>query len=313
LYDSYGTVNTNVANFINNTNKWFLHFKESHLLNAKVLYKNNRSINDNSVVIFKKGVRVAEWLTNMSSLFDYNINDIPLNESRCVERYTANAYAIRCFYYFSTPNDIKLLFNSLKNYNETIFEHQFDFNSYVNSRSSERDEEFKKCFYNVFGQNSIIVDNNRFFQSLTSKGFNPVVLPYHYYEFLSKVGVKTYLQVLSSNEISGIELYEPSENFNNLFIKIWNSMENLKLTNSKEIPTLKIFNQVMDFGSIRMGFYKDNTVYINQSLVSDKPCLELIMTLLEEIGHYVTGACDESRDFQDYFIRLAASLIFSND
>ena len=70
--------------FYNNLGKWFLHFSEPESLDKAILPKKNRNLGDRkAAVIYRRGVRVREFeSTDTESLFDYNLNDLTIDESR---------------------------------------------------------------------------------------------------------------------------------------------------------------------------------------------------------------------------------------
>ena len=63
------------------------------------------------------------------------------------------------------------------------------------------------------------------------------------------------------------------------------------------------------------GYCRDGVVFINSDLaptgVTDVLSLSdrLLKVALEEVAHYVTGATDNSRDFQNYLLDLAIKMI----
>src|SRR5438270_2589866 len=73
-----------VFEFHRNLGKWFLHFSEPHLINQAILPKRNRNLNGRkAAVIYRRGVRVREFeASDKASLFDYNINNLAMDESR---------------------------------------------------------------------------------------------------------------------------------------------------------------------------------------------------------------------------------------
>ena len=56
-----------------------------------------------------------------------------------------------------------------------------------------------------------------------------------------------------------------------------------------------------------MGFYREGVVYLSLDF-ADGASVELRQTALEEVAHFVTGATDSSRDFQDFAFKLATRL-----
>ena len=77
-------LNAEVLDFYNDLGKWFLHFSEPESLSKAILPKKNRNLGDRkAAVIYRRGVRVREFETSdTETLFDYNLNDLPIDESR---------------------------------------------------------------------------------------------------------------------------------------------------------------------------------------------------------------------------------------
>ena len=88
------------------------------------------------------------------------------------------------------------------------------------------------------------------------------------------------------------------------------------LTQDKEKPPVKCFTSILDGGVMLNGFYRDGMVFINGDLAGSGSALagrnalsdRLVHVALEETVHYVTGATDNSRDFQNFLLDLAVKL-----
>jgi hypothetical protein len=67
-------------------------------------------------------------------------------------------------------------------------------------------------------------------------------------------------------------------------------------------PKVRGFDEISNAESECLGFYTPGTteVHIRNDLGGDM----LLETALEEVSHYVTGATDCSRDFQNFIMRL---------
>ena len=52
-----------------------------------------------------------------------------------------------------------------------------------------------------------------------------------------------------------------------------------------------------------MGFYREGIVYFKEDIATAVNKY-LLQTALEEVAHYVTGATDMSRDFQNFLIQV---------
>ena len=82
--------NEEVIRFFANLGKWFLHFSEPEAITQAILAKKSRNLDADchTAVIYRRGVRVRE-IDQYSSetLFDYNLNDLRVDESRNVDDY----------------------------------------------------------------------------------------------------------------------------------------------------------------------------------------------------------------------------------
>jgi hypothetical protein len=96
-------------------------------------------------------------------------------------------------------------------------------------------------------------------------------------------------------------------------------LEEVGLTNGKMKPPVRCFTSILDGGTMLNGYYRDGVVFINADLagaasaVAGREALSdrLVKVALEEVAHYVTGATDNSRDFQDFLLELAVKLSHS--
>ena len=82
--------NEEVIRFFANLGKWFLHFSEPESIMQAILPKKARNLDPDckTAVIYRRGVRVREIDQYSSeSLFDYNLNDLRVDESRNVDDY----------------------------------------------------------------------------------------------------------------------------------------------------------------------------------------------------------------------------------
>ena len=74
------------------------------------------------------------------------------------------------------------------------------------------------------------------------------------------------------------------------------------MTNRKPMPIVCCFREIMEGESECLGYHETGTdkVFLRDD-VGGKLALK---TALEEVAHYITGAMDSSRDFQQFFIDL---------
>ena len=129
-------------------------------------------------------------------------------------------------------------------------------------------------------------------------------------------GVQTPASVLSVDEMVGRQISDATPDAQAAVDFVWSWLEETGLTNGKEKPPVKVFTSILDGGTMLNGFYRDGTVFLHEALggtasefggrqaLSDR----LLHVALEEVVHYVTGATDNSRDFQNFLLDLAVKL-----
>ena len=315
-------MNAEVLNFYNSIGKWFLHFSEPKSLEKAILPKRNRNLGDRkAAVIYRRGVRVREFeSSDTESLFDYNLNDLTIDESRKASDWDVKHHCGRAL--GNADKDIlALLFDRLVNGKEPVWE--FGFDTYALQPSSRCGNEYEgqrdnwqQAFASIAGDDAVLTGDGSVDQ-LERKGFKPIVAPENLVNAARQYGVQTPATVLSADEISGREITEASPDAQAAVDFVWEILEEVGLTNGKEKPPVKSFTSILDAGVMLNGYYRDGEVYINRdlagagSLVAGRDGLSdrLIKVAMEETAHFVTnGATDNSRDFQDYLLDVAVKL-----
>jgi hypothetical protein len=188
-------------------------------------------------------------------------------------------------------------------------------------RDNAEDEARKRrnwqdAFSLVAGDDAVLTGKGSVDQ-LERKGFKPVKAPECLVNAAEQYGVQTPAKVLSADELSGRLVTDPTDSAQAAVNFVWEVIERHGLNNDKNKPPVRCFTSILDGGVMLNGYYRDSVVYINGDLAPsgiDAPGLlshRLIKVALEEVAHFVTGATDNSRDFQDYLLELAVKLAHS--
>jgi len=92
--------------------------------------------------------------------------------------------------------------------------------------------------------------------------------------------------------------------------KVWELCELVGVTNGKAKPKIGCYKELTSAESDIMGFWQhgSDTVHTRED-ISSGVNKYLFKTTLEEVGHYITGATDNSRDFQNFFMDVIAELV----
>lgn len=310
-------LNSEVLEFSQNLGRWFLHFSEPELLNKTILPKGHRNLGDRrAAVIYRRGVRVREFeSSDVPSLFDYNLENLELDESRRVDDWKVQHYAALAFA-SAGKEVIGRLVQSFVD-NEKVWEHSF--NEWTLERVAEDKKvaaEWVSAFEAVAGENAVatVAGSN---QAVERKGYKRVIVPSAFNGAMRKMGVKTPEKVLTEDDILGRTVVEATPDAVAAVDFVWNTLAELNLVNAKEKPPVMGFSHLMDAGSSCGGYHKGGTVFINTDLGVNASVTaglsglspKLVKVVIEELAHFITGAMDETRDFQDYAFLVASHLM----
>lgn len=310
-------LNDEVLKFFNNLGKWFLHFSEPELLGKTILPKSNRNLGDRkAAVIFRRGVRVREFeSSDVPSLFDYNLENLDLDESRKVDDWRVQAEAGKAIANSDAGTVGKLMQSMMQS--GTVWEHQFQewalFSNYESSAVvAARSVVWKEAFNSVVGEDAVVATVNGG-ERAKRKGYKVLEAPEAFVKAAEKYGVRTPDKVLTNDEKEGRSLSEATPSVIAAVEWIWGIAGKHNMLNGKEFPKIACFTKIMDAGGQTLGFYRDGTVYVNTDLAGDASMVfmtastlsqQLLVTAAEEVAHHITGATDNSRDFQDYLLNL---------
>jgi hypothetical protein len=312
-----------VLQFYNDLGKWFLHFSEPESLDKAILHKANRNLADRrAAVIYRRGVRVREFeSSDTESLFDYNLDDLSIDESRKASDWDVKHGAGKALAN-ADKKTLAILFDRLLNSDKSVWEFGFDIYSMQPSYGegaeviARRQKAWQEAFFQVAGEDAVLTGKGTVNQ-LERKGYVPIVAPENLVNAAGMYGVQTSASILSADELIGREISEPTPDAQASVDFVWDFLENIGLTNGKEKPSVRTFHSILDGGTMLNGFYREGVVYIHRdlggagSVIAGRKGLSdrLVKVALEEVAHFVTnGATDNSRDFQDYLLEVAVKL-----
>lgn len=301
-------MNNEVLNFFNNLGKWFLHFSEPEMLGKVILPKSNRNLGDRkTAVIYRRGVRVREFeSSDTPSLFDYNLEHLELDESRKVDDWRVQSEAGRAVARAESGILARLMQSFLQG--ETIWEHQFQEwalapSSYESSEAlAARKTQWNDAFTAVVGSDAVVATKNGG-EMAKRKGYKVLEAPEAFVKAAEKWGIRTPDKVLTNDDKEGRTVSEATPDVLAAVDWIWDIAGRHNMLNGKQKPAASCFTKIMDGGSQTLGFYRDNTVFVNTDIAGGRS-QQLLVTVVEEVAHHVTGATDNSRDFQDYLLNL---------
>lgn len=260
--------------------------------------------------IYFNGVWVRELGNSPDSLCDYNFTNgqIQIDESRNLDEYVARA-AVARLYRDAGVDDIARIFTALKRdvkcLETGLDSYYLKPNSWQGATAKQK-ETWKEAWEKVNGDSvacghdqGIVGDFAR------RKGFHlSVVHENSMLDVVKEYGVPTASDVLSDNERKGRTITSPTFDAIDAVNTVWTWVTATDLIDAEKCqkPRVQGFDEVTDAESECFGFVKpgDPTVYLRNDLGGEI----LLETALEEVVHYITGATDGSRDFQNFIMRL---------
>lgn len=300
-----------VVKFYDNIGSWFLHAEEPESLALTVLEKYGRNIARKEgkttarPCFYRRGVFVREFEhSDTPSLFDYNFNDLPMNESRTVDDHAvlnAAGEAIRK----SSPEIIARVMKGLLSGKE-LWERGIGEYSLTPVHGDDRlklQAVWTEALAIVAGENAVLVSDDASGEQVIRKGYKPVKLPEAFHNAARTMELRTEEKVLTEDDRRGRTYKDANPPLTDTLDRVWSLCEKHGMTNGKQKPNCRIFHEQMEAECERFGFYKDNMVSVHEDYcTAENDALDL--TVLEEVAHHTTGATDNSRDFQQWLMRF---------
>ena len=299
-----------VIRFYANLGKWFMHFSEPEAITSSILTKKSRNLDPgcHTAVIYRRGVRVREidqYATE--SLFDFNLNDLRVDESRNVDDYACRTAAAKAMAKAS-PEILAQWLRSFRT-GQSYWEHGFGgYELRPGWGDNPEDVAGRKVNWNkaleLVGDGVVLATKDGPVETLARKGYSPLEVPEIVVQAAEQYGCATPSKVLSADELDGRESFDPTPDAVAALDWVWGQVDRAGMTDGKTKPTVRCFRKVMNGGVVTRGFLRDGIVYVNQDLAAGTS-VDLRQTVLEEVAHYLTKSGDCTRDLQDWAFKLA--------
>lgn len=300
--------NDKVTEYVDELPRRFLHFTNTDL-GRNILPK----VGDRKKAqIYLNGVFVCELKNSADSLCDYNFasDQIKIDESRNLEEYTARA-AIARLYRDANVDDLVRIFTALDRgvscLETSLDAYYLKNHGWESEIESERRRENWRAAWEKVNHDSVAcgLDQARIGEFAQRKGYHlGIIKESSWLDAIKDHGVPTVGDVLDDNERKGHTITAPTLEAIDAVNKVWGWITATDLIDTEKCPKphVKGFDEVTDAESDCFGFYKPgrDEVYLRNDLGGP----HLLEVATHEIGHYVCGAQDGSRDFAEFFIRL---------
>lgn len=300
----YVAVNEEVREYFGNLHKHFLHFSDQKNASPCLIEKDEPS----PARIYRCGVFVREL--NENSLFDYNFSadEIQIDECRNSSDYAVKA-ACAIKLQDASAQQLKTVLDAQISSLETI-EANFDeyyLTGYDNLNSTQA-ARWQEAWNSAAGPEAIVCDSSFAKDYAEKKGHSAKIVPSNWNKALKKAGLRTASDVLTIDEQRGRTKVETTYFAQEAVNWAWELFEMANLTGSRERPEVFCFQEISQAEAQKSGYCNGEGVHIHIDIANDGLNNELKKTALEEVAHWVTGATDNSRDFQNFFIDAIVAL-----
>lgn len=275
-----------------NLRSHFLHFEgqeKTEILPARVP----------AAQFYRRGVYVTQSdLDKNPALFCYNFQDGKIDECRNLDRAAVHGIAAKLL--LKCKASLVKIFETFGGA-QRYWEHAIGGSLYVYSGHGKK-ELTREAYRQVFGDVPF-TDEQQVLERLRKRNIPCVALPAPgWTSFLAEAGLVNGRTLLSNlDEFDGEEC-EATESAIETFRRCWGWIEQARLTEGKPFPEVRCFSCPMKEGQEIHGYQKGDTVYLNLDFDTNE------QAALEELAHYITGAKDETRDFQDWAFKLATRI-----
>lgn len=285
-----------VSEFYRDLNRHFLHFSASDKLGKQFLTKEE----NRGPRIYREGVFVRE-LKGKNSAFDYNFSadQIEIDEARNSSEFSLRA-AIAQLISRADSDTLATLFESMAG--GEVYESGLD-DFYLGYYEGEDERNKWSAGWEKFAGDDVIATESMgpMVSHIESKGHRVrTIQSDSMVKVAEKMGVKNVATVLGRSGAEGKIEVATTVVAQEAVDTVWGWLVKTGMDMGKEKPSVKCFRALMDGEGETLGYYRPGTdvVHIRVDLGGKM----VLKVALEEVAHYITGASDCSRDFQQFFI-----------
>lgn len=245
--------------------------------------------------IYHRGVWVQE--SPEASLFDYDLPDILLNESRSASWFECHWETSRLLAMADASIIARLLTESQRE----------GFRDTYEGKNLRRDamehagngEAWRAAWSMAFGPNAVACyPSEHLFFELVRKGYDAKAFETSWFKLFREVGIPTHDDKLNEFQQQPVRLVPDKKC--PVFGEVWDALQRRGFVDDKPMPSVSVFRQTDTDGGRRMhGYTTGDEIYINEDVLGSR---EERVTCLEEAAHYISGKADTTIDLQNWLM-----------
>lgn len=257
---------------------------------------------DEKIQIYHRGVWIQEG--KIRSLFDYELDDLHLNECRTADWWSVNWELGRIVAGFSREQAAKVI--AARNDTEPVYEMT------VLERAKDivsDDEDWREAWESLYGEKAVATTaDGHLYERLKAAGWVPIVVTnQNLFDLLKRAGVRTVVDVLSEQDQTYEWVHPPELGTQTIFDGIWQALESRGLSRGKPKPSVLVFKERPGSTETTLGSYDDGVCYINEAVVGSQ---QERWACVEELAHHISGSPDCSRALQLFYDQVVAEILY---
>ena len=271
------------------TDNWSKYFSNNRTaVFSSDSYKVLTKTDHNSLIVFRRGIRA--YTNRTESLFDYDVDKLTINESRVARAdYEARQRCAEALALCDTAEAIEHFAHS----KDDVIEKQPEFWMYL---FDDTLGQFSETWYEVFKDKRIVPSEYGGFYGITAGSVTlPEKLCKHLY-----AQFKDRLQIMGATKEAYVVVSDDVEFLRPALTKLatvgfTHPIDRVKIAKFKDEGVL--------------GLADNGLVLLSEKVKTPAHSNNILHILFEEIAHTKSGYSDNTREFQDYIIKLACALI----
>ena len=298
-------------NFSRGLHTWFLHFGRTpdQWKKTCIIKKHTPS----PALIYRRGVLVRAVKNAPESLFDYNLNELTLDEARVANDYTVRYEATKVL---RACRDKEVALKYLENTTQKVWEASFEIfdtygDSWLSDASKKESEDFWADVQNSFiDERTVLCSPDQDTSLAEGKGYKIKRISAEFYALAQARKLRTVFSILTADERNGRLVDSVCDPLAQQVVdEVWLDLVKLDRTRGETKPEVRSYTEEISGGARSLGLWNGGVVYINKCLLGAGVSKELYAVALEECAHHITKATDNSRDFQEFFIQTCVKLL----
>lgn len=240
------------------------------------------------------------------SLFDYEINDLTITESRtCSSSEVRDALPLILL--TAKRSIVKRILLLVKDEGtkqadlpyEILHTHAYDWSNAVKGYDPETGRytegvkhEWVAAWHDLFGHDAVAIKGETYqYDNIKDLGKTPIIIIGGWIGILESLGIPTHTKVLNTDQMEGREIVGPLQGLH----ITWKMLG--ELTAGMNQPQVMLYKEIGS--NIKQGFVRQRCVFINENIIGSE---QENIVMLEQFAKYISDAGERSSKYEGWLV-----------